>query len=200
MPRPRGTYRVSPNRSSQTLDRRSPAVRHRSRNSSVTEAPPEVLGDHRGARAVVPDDHRGGTVAAGGLVGRRGQAVAEVGQDHQRGAGARGGQAGPQGTDPGPEGPAEVEGADLGGLAQGGVDGGGVGLVEIGRGGGGEPDGARGPPPGRTGGPAGPPPPPWWWCPRRGRPPTVCPCRLRSRTAGSRRSAAGADRGRSRRC
>ncbi len=37
---PSGTYRVSPNRSSQTFERRSPAVRHRSRNSSLTEAPP----------------------------------------------------------------------------------------------------------------------------------------------------------------
>ena len=37
---PSGTYRVSPNRSSHTRERRSPGVRQRSRNSSLTEAPP----------------------------------------------------------------------------------------------------------------------------------------------------------------
>ena len=51
--------------------------------------PAQELGDHRGARAVVADQHGGGAVAPGGLVGRRGQPVAQVGHHHQRGAGAR---------------------------------------------------------------------------------------------------------------
>ncbi len=60
---PSGTYFVSPNRSSQTFERRSPGVRQRSRNSSVARAAPEVLGDHRCAgvrrrRAARPRRHR----------------------------------------------------------------------------------------------------------------------------------------------
>ena len=103
--------------------------------------PPEILGHHRCARPVVPDQDGGGTVPAGHLVGRGGEAVAQVGQDDQGGSRAGGRQGGAQGPGPRPQRTAEVEGGHPGRLAQGGVDGGGVGLVQVGRGGGGEPDG-----------------------------------------------------------
>ena len=197
---PSGTYRVSPNRSSQTLERRSPAVRHRSRNSSLTEAPPRYS-----AITGVPGASSPTRTAA--APSPPADSSADVGRPSRRSArttsvvpGAGGGQARPQGAGPRPEGAAEVEGGHVGGLAQGGVDGGGVGLVQVGRAWPWRTRWRPAPPPGPTAGPGGPPPPPWWWCPRRGRPPTGCPCRPRCRTPRPRRTAAGADRGHTRRC
>ena len=146
--------------------------------------PAQVLGHHPGARGVVADHDGGGAVTPGRFVGRGGEAVTSVGQHHQGRPGARGRQAGAQRPHARSQRPTEVEGGDMARLAQGGVDGGGVGLVQVGRGWPWRTRGRRAPPPGRTGGPGGPPPRPWWWCPRRRRPPTGSPCRHPSRRAG----------------
>ncbi len=53
-------------------------------------------------------------------------------------------EGGAQGADSRAEGASEVEGGHLGRLAERGVDAGRVGLVQVGRGGGRQPDGARG--------------------------------------------------------
>ena len=91
----------------------------------------DELGEDR-AVGVVADEERGRRVAAGGLVGAAGQAGADVGRDHQGGRAA--GQGGAEGHDARAHGAAEVGGDHVAGQLQRGVDGGGVGLVDVGRG------------------------------------------------------------------
>ena len=200
-PRPRcrgarsGSRRSAPPKPSTAGRRRPPAVeelvgdRGRPRNSAMTGSPGLSSPTTTAAAPSPPADS-----SAGG-----GQAVTHVGQHDQRGAGAGGPRLAP-GPGARAERPAEVEGGHLAGQAQGGMDGGGVGLVQVGRGGGGEPDAVRGRRRGRPRAPAGPPRRPWWWCPRHGRPRTGCPCRRRLPKTWATDAAAAAGRGHTRRC
>ena len=97
----------------------------------------EVLGDHR-TIGVVPDEHRCCAVATGGLVGGGGQSSALVSNDDERRHAGRERRA--QGSGARTQCATEVEGADFGTELQCGVDCGGVGLLEICRGGRGEPE------------------------------------------------------------
>ena len=103
---------------------------------------PQVLGEQRRARPGVPHHHGGRRVPAGRLVTAGGQTVAAVRRHHQHRPGA--GQRGDEGAHPRAQRPAEVEGGHVGSEPQRPVDGGGIGLVEVGGVGGGEPQGPRG--------------------------------------------------------
>ena len=96
----------------------------------------DQLGDHRPV-GVVAHQQGGGGVATGGLVGTAGQAGADVGGDHQGGRAT--GEGGAQGGYARTDGAAEVRSDHVAREAQGGVDRGGVGLVDIRRGHRGEP-------------------------------------------------------------
>ena len=97
----------------------------------------EVFGDHR-TIGVVPDEHCCGAVATGGFIGGGGQPTALIGSDDECRHAC--GERRAQGSGAGTQCAAEVEGADLGTELQCGVDCGGVGLFEVGRGGRGEPE------------------------------------------------------------
>jgi hypothetical protein len=99
----------------------------------------EVLGQDV-AVGVVTDHQRGGGVAPGALVGAAGQAGADVGGHDERRLRAVEGHS--QGGDRRADRAAEVGGQDVVGQVEGGVDGGGVGLVDVGRRHGREPEGA----------------------------------------------------------
>ncbi len=98
---------------------------------------PEVLGQHRGVRAVLTDQQGGGGVASLALIRAGGQPGAHVGHRHQRRAPA--GEGGAQCAHGRAHRPVGVEGGGLTIEAESGVDHGGVGLVHVGRRGGREP-------------------------------------------------------------
>ena len=93
------------------------------------DAGTEVLGDHRTV-GVVAEEDRSSAVAAGGFVGGRGETTTLIGGDHERRHAGREGRA--QRTRTGAQRTTEVERTDVGRQPQGGVHGGGVGLLEIG--------------------------------------------------------------------
>ena len=103
-----------------------------------------TLPEHGGQQRPVgvrTDQERGGAVAAGGLVGAGRQAIASVGGDHEHRVAPV--ERREQRRHPGPDRAHEVGGDHVGVEPQGGVDGGGVRLVQVGGIGGREPQGPR---------------------------------------------------------
>ena len=161
--------------SSHCFDRSSPGVRHRSRNSSVAPPRAERARPARGPSLSAPTSSAAAGVATGRLVGAAGQPGADVGGDHQRRLAAaelRRASAPIAGAHRA----AAVGRQHVGGEAQGGVQGGGVGLVDVGRRHRREPQRCSAAPSSAEAR-AGPPPRPASWCPRRRTPPCGCPCR-----------------------
>ena len=117
--------------------RGAPAVEELGRGRGRTD----VLGQQR-AGEVVATEEGGGPVAPVPFVGAARQSRAQVGEHDQGGPGAV--QGAPQGADPGAHRPGHVEGGRRAAEAEGGVDGGGVGLVLIGGTGRGEEQGVGG--------------------------------------------------------
>ena len=101
----------------------------------------DELGDHGRVLVVVAHEHRGGTVAAAGLVGTGGETAAQVGRHHEHGPAAV--ERGAQRPDAGTDRAAGVDGGSELVEAERGVNGGGVGLLEVRGVGGGEPQGVR---------------------------------------------------------
>ena len=127
---PRATYFVSPKRSSHTFERASPGVRQRSTNSSVAAARP-MCSARRAPSSPSPDEEGGGAVPSGRFVAAAGQPGAHVGRDHEHRV--RSGECDAKGAHGRTLCPAEVEGGHVVVEAQRGVDGGGIGLVDVGR-------------------------------------------------------------------
>ena len=101
----------------------------------------EPLGDDAGARRVIADHDRRRRIAADGLVSARGQTIALISRDHHDGVTV--GERRVQGAGAGAQRPSEVKGRNGPAKAQRGMEHGGVGLVEVGRIGGGEPQRGR---------------------------------------------------------
>ena len=126
----RGRSACSPKRSSHCFERGSPGVRHRSRNSSVTEAPPRCSASTgasscRRRRAARRRRRRPRA--------RRRSPAGRCGVGRPRPARARTRQRGAQRADARADRARAVERGRVAIEAQRGVDDGGVGLVEVGR-------------------------------------------------------------------